>query len=1112
MQPTKSRFRVLGRSRAVLMCVCAVALLLILYARESTSIAIDLRAEASKTLDTSAAVDQQPSEARHLVDTGGLLTAKWNEVSLRQAIVTYDKAVALFSANGVLSEAAYATLKSGDVCFVLSDFDEALKRYEKAVTLARRSAARIVEAKTLSQMARVYSYLGKNDLAQTQVSRALQLLDRGESDPNPAVRNAFAEAVTTQGEISYAKGDLVKSRNQFEHARNVFVDNREGQARVHLFEGYIAGSLGEPDKALAETNRALELYRATNDKSGEGLALTLMGLSHSRQRDEDAAITLHRQAIEIFSAIGDRHSQGIALNGLGQSFENLHEYPLALSNYEKALRIFQDRGALDLASAATYKIAKVYRLMDRLDQALIFYERCVALSRAAGKVRTEANALVEIAIVYDRLGHPDKALQQHERILRFYESIGDRRGLAIELNANGDFLVRLGKKQQALAAYKRALVLAQMVRDNGILLSTFYNLARAHYSLGSYDAALSFIEQSLELIERLRTNVGSPELRASYLSGVRKHYELCIDILTRLDHLRPGDGFAARALAVSEDARARSLLDLIVESHSDLRQGVSPELLERERELGALLRTQAQYEMELSSTSKDPAEVAEVNDQIGQLRADYQQLESQLRVQKPLLSPPRFGPSELERMQRELRDTDSVLLEFQLGDEQSHLLFLTPNSIRSYDLPARKTLEDASIELSKLLTARQAFGSENEGDYQAKVDEADSLYSQKSAILSRMLLGPVAEELGTKRLLIVSEGALQYLSFEALPSPDAHADGPIDQKPFSEHLLVATHEIDYESSISTLIAIQDRKREPHSANKLIAVIADPVFNSHDNRVQAGGLTSTVASAAPNQKKSEPVPGVLKPLLRNSAMERLIHASEEADAISAAAPPGTTMVAKGFDASRETAMSPEVGQYQILHFATHGFLDSEHPELSAIVLAKVDQNGVEKNGLMPLNDIYSLTLSTDLTVLSACQTALGKDVKGEGLVGLSHGFISAGSKSVVASLWKVDDRTTAMLMADFYRSMLKQGMTPAAALRQAKLNMMRQKQWAAPYYWAGFVFQGDYRNHIAIETRPWTRHALMLVVLAILILSSVLVIYLRRRRSSSRRADLNESSG
>jgi CHAT domain-containing protein/tetratricopeptide (TPR) repeat protein len=1112
MQPTKIRSRTEGPCSTALICAGAIILLLVLYARGSTLTASDKQADAPQSLGTSSAGDGKLGDARRLVGIAEVLRAQWNEASLRQAIGTYDKAVAMFIANNALSEAAEATLKSGDVCFVLSDLQEALKRYGKAVALARSANNSIVKARALSQMALVYSYIGNNDLAQSQVTKALQLFDHPESDPNPVIRNTYAEALSTQGEISYAKGDLVKSRKQFELARSLFVDNREGEARVHLFEGYIAGSLGEPDKALSETNQALELYRAINNKSGEGLALTLMGLSHSRLREEDAAIGLHRQAIEIFSAIGDRHSLGIALNGLGQSFENLHEYQTALSNYEQALRIFQDRRALDLAASATYKIAKVHRLMDDLDQALVYYEQCVALSRSAGKVRTEANALVEIAIVYDRLGHPEKALQQHQRIQRFYESIGDRRGLAIALNANGDFLVRLGKKQQALAAYKRALVLAEMVRDNGILLSTLYNVARAHYSLGSYEVALSFIERSLELIEQLRTNVGSPELRASYLSGVRKHYELCIDILTTLDRLRPGEGFAARALSVSEDARARSLLDLIIESQADLRQGVSPELLERERELSALLRTQAQYEMELSLTSKDPAEVAEVNEQIGVLRVEYQQLQSQLRVQKPLLSPTRFGSSDLERIQTELRETDSVLLEFQLGDEQSHLLFLTANSIRSYNLPPRKTLDDAAAELSKLITARQAFGPENAGDYQAKVVEADSLYFQKSAAMSRMLLGPVADELGTKRLLIVSEGALQYLSFEALPAPDGPAAGPLDAKWFSDHLLLARHEIDYESSISTLIAIQEQKSRPRSANKVIAVIADPVFNRSDNRVQAGGLTSTVASAAPNQNSPNPVPGALNTLLRSSGPARLIHASEEADSIAEAAPPGTTMVAKGFDASRETAMSSEVGQYQILHFATHGFLDSEHPELSAIVLTMVDQNGVAKNGLMPLHDIYNLSLSADLTVLSACQTALGKDVKGEGLVGLSHGFLSAGSKSVVASLWKVDDRTTAMLMADFYRSMLKQGMTPAAALRRAKLNMMRQRQWTAPYYWAGFVFQGDYRNHIAIESGLSTRRDLMLLVLAILISSSVLVIYLRRRRSSTPGADSNESRG
>ena len=1089
-----------------------MALLLVLSASESTSIATDLQADSPQSLGTGTAVEGKLSQAGRLVAIADLLRTQWTEVSLRQAIGTYDKAVVIFIANNALSEAAQATVKSGDVCFVLSDFQEALERYGKAVALAKRSNNRLVKARALSQMALVYSYLGNNDLAQSQVTRALQLFDRAESDPNPAIRNAYAEALSALGEISYAKGDLVKSRKQFELARSLFVENREGEARMHLFAGYIAGSLGEPDKALSETNRALELYRAINNKSGEGLALTLMGLSHSRQRDEDAAIRLHREAIDIFTRLGDRHSQGIALNGLGQSFENLSDYQTALSNYQQALRLFENRGALDLASSATYKIAKVYRLMRQLDQALNFYERCVALSRSAGKIRTEANALVEIAIVYDDLGYPEKALQQHQRIQRIFESIGDRRGLAIALNASGDFLARLGKKQQALTAYKRALALAQMVADNGILLSSLYNVARAHYSLGSYDEALSYIEQSLKLIEQLRTNVASPELRASYFSGVHKHYELCIDILTTLDRLRPGEGFAAKALSVSEDARARSLLDLIIESRADLRQGVAPELLEQERELGALLRMQALYEMDLSLTSKDPAEVAEVSDQIAKLRVDYQQLESQLRVQKPAISLAPFGPTDLERIQREFRDTDTVLLEFQLGDEQSHLWLVTGNSLHVYVLPPRKIMEEAVTDLYKLLTARQTFGPETGGDYQARVDEADKLYFQKATDLSRMLLRPVAEELGTKRLLIVTEGGLQYLSFETLPAPDAHADGPIDPKWFSDHLLITGHEIDYEPSIATLIAIQQQKNQPHSANKLIAVIADPVFNRSDNRVQAGGLTSTVASAAPSQNKPEPAPGALNTLLRNGGPARLIHASEEADAISAAAPPGTTMVAKGFDASRETAMSAEVGQYQILHFATHGVLNSEHPEFSAIVLTMVDQNGVKKNGLMPLHDIYNLNLSADLTVLSACQTALGKDVKGEGLVGLSHGFLSAGSKSVVASLWKVDDRTTAMLMADFYQSLLKQGMTPAAALRQAKLKMMREKQWAAPYYWAGFVFQGDYRNHIVIQIGSWSRRGLMLFVLVILISSSMLVIYLRRRRSSPAGADLNESRG
>src|SRR6185369_9296940 len=256
-------------------------------------------------------------------------------------------------------------------------------------------------------------------------------------------------------------------------------------------------------------------------------------------------------------------------------------------------------------------------------------------------------------------------------------------------------------------------------------------------------------------------------------------------------------------------------------------------------------------------------------------------------------------------------------------------------------------------------------------DYQAKIEASDNLYLEKASSLSQMLLGPLADKLGNKRVIVVAEGALQYVPFAALPVPVGET---------SRTLLLETNEIVVEPSFSALIAIRNSTAQHASSpSKLLAVIADPVLSRNDDRVNSDPLSPTTALAA-----------AAKPpeiLTRDSGLTRLAHAAEEADAISAAAPWGSTMVAKGFDASRETAMSPNVGQYQIVHFATHGFLDSEHPELSGIVLSMVDRNGVRTNGLMPLHDIYSLDLSAELTVLSACQTALGKDIKGEGLVGL-----------------------------------------------------------------------------------------------------------------------------
>ena len=169
-----------------------------------------------------------------------------------------------------------------------------------------------------------------------------------------------------------------------------------------------------------------------------------------------------------------------------------------------------------------------------------------------------------------------------------------------------------------------------------------------------------------------------------------------------------------------------------------------------------------------------------------------------------------------------------------------------------------------------------------------------------------------------------------------------------------------------------------------------------------------------------------------------------------------------MAALNFHASLATVKSPALAEYRIVHFATHGLLDTERPELSAIVLSLVDEQGQPQDGFMRLREIYNLNLPAELVMLSACQTGLGKEIRGEGLVGLTRGFMYAGAARVGTSLWKVDDAATAELMSHFYLAVLKDGKTPAAALRHAQMKMWPQKRWQSPYYWAAFVLQGDWK--------------------------------------------------
>ena len=309
------------------------------------------------------------------------------------------------------------------------------------------------------------------------------------------------------------------------------------------------------------------------------------------------------------------------------------------------------------------------------------------------------------------------------------------------------------------------------------------------------------------------------------------------------------------------------------------------------------------------------------------------------------------------------------------------------------------------------------------------------------------MLGPVAAELKDKRLLIVSDGVLQFIPFAGLPDPVA-----TDSRP-----LVIDHEVVITPSASVVALLRQETANRKPAPQALAVFADPVFSNDDPRVSIAQL----AHSKPAEKDS--AADVSRSMTESglTSLRRLRFSRQEADEIARLAN-DAKLEAVDFEANRKLATSAELSQYRVVHFATHGLINNQHPELSGIVLSLVDEKGQPQNGFLRLYDLYNLKLSADLVVLSACQTALGKEIKGEGLVGLTRGFMYAGAPRVVASLWQIDDRASAEFMKRFYQGMLVQKLRPAAALRAAQISMQKDKRWNAPHYWAAFTLQGEWR--------------------------------------------------
>jgi CHAT domain-containing protein len=627
--------------------------------------------------------------------------------------------------------------------------------------------------------------------------------------------------------------------------------------------------------------------------------------------------------------------------------------------------------------------------------------------------------------------------------------------------------ISLGDLPRAHGYLNQALALFRNVGAQSGEAQTLYGLAKIDRERGDFAAALRRLESAIALVERTRADVRSQQLRASYTTSTQKFYELQIDTLMLLHQTRPAEGFDALAVQVSERARARSLLELLVESRVDVREGVDAALLERERQLTRQLNAKAARQMELGAKSP---QLAPLKQEISQLENEFEMVRAAIRKDNPhydaLVQP---QPLALAEIKQQL-DDDTLLLEYKLGDERSWLWAITNRTLKTYELPKREQIELAAARFRQHLTARSLAGKgETPLQRRRRIAEADAQLPEAAKLLSGIILDPAAGQFANNRLVVVPDGALHYVAFAALPAPESERAGGQERKQIRNpqsairNPLIVDHEIVTLPSAS-VIATQRRETAGRPiAPKLLAVLADPVFHVEDERFDKTAKRTVTATRSP-QPASRNIEHLSEEAFSGLArkLPRLLFTRREADRILALAPAEATFKATGFKASRGAALAPELGSYRYLHFATHGLLDSERPGLSALALSMVDEVGQPQDGFLRANDVYNLKLPVELVTLSGCQTGLGKAVKGEGLIGLTRGFMYSGAARVVVSLWNVNDQATSELMARFYRKMLKGNQRPAAALRMAQVDMWKQRQWRAPYYWATFVLQGEWK--------------------------------------------------
>jgi CHAT domain-containing protein len=943
----------------------------------------------------------------------------------------------------------------------LRDLDSAFTNTTQSLDLARQlepSANGQLLADTLNLCALVYIRRHEYDHAREPLNEALELSRELQH------KRGQAQALQSFGEIYFYDTKLAEAEESTREALTLWRDlqDQRGAGVTLALLGEIYARWDKPDQASASLRESEAIWRQLNEPVELATALVNLNFVAVRQGQWQNALAFLNEAQTL---VTDEEAEPYLAGQIAMSFGEVHEaygqLSTALDYFRQSLAHY-DAGAHDL-SAATDARYKVGRVLARFSDFAGARQQIAQGLSAAEQMKND----ILLGLGHEDLGRVallagsyEEARLEFQSAVTYFEKIDGHRLWARAQSQLGETEYLLENPEQANSAYRKALPVFKNSFDFTNEAALCFGIGKLALDQSNFKQAETYLERSIELTERLRENASSKELRSSFLASVHDRYETYVELLMALHAREPDKGRDIKAFEVSEFGRARALLDSLRNYQRELRQAPEPLLLVEEEKLQKEEQKIVDQQALLLSGQYTQSAKDEIDRKLTEIHSHNETLQARINNNPKFINLLRPERPSYKDIRDRIIDAETSLLEYSLGTRRSFVWVLTREGITYQELADKQTIEKAANQLVKLLKTRPE-DAEHESRLQAAIAE-----------VSRLVVEPISSQLRTSRVIVVPDGILQYVPFQVLTASARADDSLIDR-----------FDVVNAPSASTLAIVRQQRMNRQPGARLLIGFGDPVFSS-------GSPSQDGKETASSETRSGGVfnPGKLPNLFFSKRELRNIEdlAGDDAE------------IYVDHAASRRNLLNVNLSDFRILHMVTHGVFDDRQPDLSGLVLSLVDANKQQLDGFVGLADIYKLHAPLDLVVLSACDSALGENVRGEGLIGLTRGFMYAGASSVVASYWKVNDEASAELMKQFYANMLQHNLPPSAALRAAQ-NTIRQKPgWHSPYFWAGFTFQGDYNLHITKP--PAKRSYTVFIVVGILVagLTAFSYLYFRRR--------------